>query len=60
MTKIINSSTIISISHCRVQGSLSLEAGEWTIMGRAKNSYGWSDDAFAQQTNIKIPKGEFI
>jgi len=27
-------------------------------MGRAKNSYGWSDDAFAQQTTIKIPKGE--
>ncbi|CAH1729198.1 unnamed protein product [Chironomus riparius] len=40
----------------KVQGSLSLEAGEWTIMGRAKNSYGWSDDAYAQQTTIKIPK----
>ncbi|XP_070505963.1 limbic system-associated membrane protein isoform X2 [Chironomus tepperi] len=40
----------------KVQGSLSLEAGEWTIMGRAKNSYGWSDDAFAQQTTIKVPK----
>lgn len=40
----------------KVQGTIELDAGEWLIMARAKNSEGWSDDRFAQEISIKIPK----
>ncbi|KAG5672671.1 hypothetical protein PVAND_002782 [Polypedilum vanderplanki] len=38
----------------KIQGSISLNSGEWEIGGRAKNSDGWSDDS--EVTKIKIPK----
>lgn len=41
----------------RVQGTIELDAGDWIIMARAKNTEGWSDDRFSQEIPIKIPKG---
>lgn len=44
----------------RVQGTIDLEAGNWIIQARAKNTDRWADDRFAQEYSIKIPKGESI
>jgi hypothetical protein len=41
-----------------VQGSIELEAGDWVIMARCKNTEGWSDDRFSKEYLIKIPKGK--
>jgi hypothetical protein len=52
---------IVFFSHYffnRVQGSIELEAGDWIIMARTKNTEGWSDDRFSQEIQIKIPKGK--
>jgi hypothetical protein len=46
--------------HSRVQGSIELDAGEWELMARAKNTEGWSDDRFSREVQIKIPKGELM
>lgn len=43
-----------------MQGSISLEAGDWEISGRAKNTEGWSEDGFVDLAHLKLPKGKFI
>lgn len=44
----------------RVQGSINLEAGDWQISGRVKNTEGWSEDGFAEIAHLKLPKGKFL
>lgn len=43
----------------RVQGSVPLEAGEWTIFVKAKNTEGWAVDVVnAVGHVIKLPNGK--
>lgn len=42
-----------------MQGSIHLEAGEWEIYARAKNTEDWSEERFDDTTHhIKLPKGK--
>lgn len=52
--KITNADRAAETNVWKIQGSASLEDGEWEIKARVKNVEGWSDDS--QSTTVKLPK----